>query len=205
VLRLRKGERASLVAQPSKDVGYVMPTADGRWVCTGAGTFSVDLVRQRSKTISLASTHPKFFFRLGDDGADICDTSTGDVVAESPALTEFGEDFEVLRRSRLGLDERILVIPQFNALVTVPPGDDRIAIHDLSLGVGQAGDLASGRAVAGQPFRTWTDRTGKYRVEARLVMVGQTQITIERRDGKKVTVPIERLSESDAEYVRELP
>ena len=56
---------------------------------------------------------------------------------------------------------------------------------------------------AKQPrFRTWTDASGDYRTEAALAGVENGQVRLERADGSIVTVPMERLSDSDQQYVK---
>lgn len=50
--------------------------------------------------------------------------------------------------------------------------------------------------------RTWTDNTGKFSVEAELVEVKDGQAVLKRSDGKTVSVPVNRLSKADQEYVQ---
>jgi len=54
-------------------------------------------------------------------------------------------------------------------------------------------------------FRTWTDTTGSFRVEAQLVDRGQGTVTLEKRGGETIDVPLERLSEADRSYLAEDP
>jgi hypothetical protein len=55
-----------------------------------------------------------------------------------------------------------------------------------------------------QRYRTWTDRSGRFAVEARIVGVIGPRLKIERKDSRKVlTVDRDRLSEEDQEYVRQ--
>ncbi len=51
--------------------------------------------------------------------------------------------------------------------------------------------------------RTWTDSTGKYKVEASLVELKDGQVTLKKPDGQVVAIPLERLSEADQQFVRE--
>ena len=53
-------------------------------------------------------------------------------------------------------------------------------------------------------FRTWTDSTGRFRVEASLVAVQEGQVHLKKRTGTVVHVPLRRLSQADREYVRSL-
>jgi hypothetical protein len=52
------------------------------------------------------------------------------------------------------------------------------------------------------PMRSWTDNTGKYRVRARLAVVGDDYVRLLKETGKYTTVPLKRLSNTDLAYVR---
>lgn len=45
--------------------------------------------------------------------------------------------------------------------------------------------------------RIWTDVTGKFHIEAELVVVDNTQVTLQEKNGKRTVVPLARLSEAD--------
>lgn len=51
--------------------------------------------------------------------------------------------------------------------------------------------------------RTWTDRSGKYTVEAELAEVRGQEAVLELAGGKTVSVPLAKLSDDDGRYVRE--
>ncbi len=58
---------------------------------------------------------------------------------------------------------------------------------------------------AGQPdveFRTWTDITGQYRVEAVLLRFVDGKAYLKKRDGRVVTLPPGQLSPTDRSYIR---
>lgn len=46
-------------------------------------------------------------------------------------------------------------------------------------------------------FRTWTDQTGKFSVEATLVQVKEGNVELRLRDGKSIHVPMNKLSDDD--------
>jgi hypothetical protein len=50
-------------------------------------------------------------------------------------------------------------------------------------------------------MREWVDKSGKFRIEAELVKVTDKEVELRKADGKIVTVPIEKLSDSDRKYV----
>ncbi len=52
--------------------------------------------------------------------------------------------------------------------------------------------------------RTWTDKTGKFSVEAELVEVKDGQARLKKADGKVVSVPVDRLSAADRQYLTTL-
>ena len=51
-------------------------------------------------------------------------------------------------------------------------------------------------------YRTWTDTSGKYRVEASLVSQSETQVTLLNRDGKEISVAKEKLCADDLAYLK---
>lgn len=60
-------------------------------------------------------------------------------------------------------------------------------------------------APAEPQLRTWTDSTGKHKIEAKLLESAGGQVKLQRADGKLVTLPHEKLSTADQEYLRGLP
>jgi len=82
-----------------------------------------------------------------------------------------------------------------------------ISSSGRSIGGTSAGDsVADGAAesfgdMSAAALRTWTDRTGEHRVEARLVEVVDGKVTLLRADGKRVFLPVKRLSAFDQQYI----
>lgn len=52
-------------------------------------------------------------------------------------------------------------------------------------------------------FREWTDKSGKFSIEARLKEFRDNQVWLVFRDGKEVGLPMLKLSDDDQKYVRE--
>jgi thiol-disulfide isomerase/thioredoxin len=50
--------------------------------------------------------------------------------------------------------------------------------------------------------RTWTDKTGKFKVSGELIEVQDGKALLRRADGKEIKVPLERLSDADQEFVK---
>lgn len=53
-------------------------------------------------------------------------------------------------------------------------------------------------------LRTWTDATGKFKVEAALVRVEDGSAVLKKTDGKELRVPIDRLSDGDQRFLESL-
>lgn len=64
------------------------------------------------------------------------------------------------------------------------------------------GDAAGGDRGALSAPRTWTDSTGRFKVEARLVKFEGGQVTLEKADGRTITLPLGRLSDADRALLR---
>lgn len=68
--------------------------------------------------------------------------------------------------------------------------------------------VAANTSIAAQPnrskaYRTWTDSTGKHSTEAAFVSLEEGKVHLRKRDGKKIVVPIVRLSEADQRTAKE--
>ena len=51
-------------------------------------------------------------------------------------------------------------------------------------------------------WRTWTDSTGTFSVEAQFLGMSEGKVQLRRKDGREVLVPLERLSQSDQQEVQ---
>ena len=51
--------------------------------------------------------------------------------------------------------------------------------------------------------RTWTNSTGKFKIEGEFVKLADGTVDIRRDDGKLIRIPLDKLSEEDQKYVRE--
>lgn len=56
---------------------------------------------------------------------------------------------------------------------------------------------------ASTPTRKWSDRTGKFSIDARYAGTDGPKVVLVKTDGKKIAVPLERLSDQDRAYVKE--
>jgi S1-C subfamily serine protease len=55
--------------------------------------------------------------------------------------------------------------------------------------------------LANSEFRTWTDTTGKFSIDAKLVEISGSEVVLEGRDGKRKPVPIGKLSKEDLRFL----
>lgn len=51
-------------------------------------------------------------------------------------------------------------------------------------------------------MRTWTDKTGTFKVEAALIGVSQGKVQLHKINGTKIAVPLEKLSAEDVEFLK---
>src|SRR6476620_3756524 len=59
-------------------------------------------------------------------------------------------------------------------------------------------------AVADGELRTWTDATGKFKVEARFVSQEKDKVTLKDKDGKLFEIEAKKLSAEDQKHLVEL-
>lgn len=85
-----------------------------------------------------------------------------------------------------------------------PPSSDGL-IHRTQLIIRRS-DLKKLRIKATrEEKRTWTDLTGKHKVEAKLLSRTSSQVTLIKDDGKEVTLSIDKLSQVDQKWLKENP
>lgn len=51
------------------------------------------------------------------------------------------------------------------------------------------------------PMRVWTDRTGRFRISAKLLSAEAGRVTLQRDDGGSITIPLDQLSQRDRAFV----
>ena len=101
-----------------------------------------------------------------------------------------------------------IVQPETDDVSSVPQSGATDSTSDPSSSSVQAdtapnSDTAGTTAGQQRPFRTWTDTTGKFRVSARLIGIRGEIAVVEKEDGKRVEVPVAKLSQADQEYLAE--
>ena len=119
----------------------------------------------------------------------------------------------VARRNQLFARHRVLVLAALfpvGFLTAAERSDERRhAEPDRTLPVAPQ-ETESASALDGQDFpkleqsrfRTWTDASGEYRTEAAFLGFENGEVRLEKRDGARITIPIDRLAEADQEFVK---
>jgi hypothetical protein len=64
-------------------------------------------------------------------------------------------------------------------------------------------ETSAGSTAATGEFRLWTDATGKFRIEAELVSVVDGKVMLKKKEGNVITVPLDKLSAEDQEFLKE--
>ncbi len=54
------------------------------------------------------------------------------------------------------------------------------------------------------PLRKWADKTGRFSIEARYLSTTGNKVALLKADGKRIEVPIDKLSDEDSRYLKEL-
>ena len=136
----------------------------------------------------------------------------GREVARLPEMPEMEGQVPSDDKKGLTLDQRYICLPQAKLLITIPPSNDKLVFHTLEIEPAPvdavdprdengAGGVATASASASEP-RTWNDKSGKFSITATFQSFEGGQVKLKKEDGTVVTVPLEKLSEADAEYVR---
>ena len=63
--------------------------------------------------------------------------------------------------------------------------------------------VASAAVGADAPLRQWSDRTGQFSVQARLVEQDRDSVTLVTADEQRIEVPLEKLCDADRAYLTE--
>ena len=69
---------------------------------------------------------------------------------------------------------------------------------------GPAGERKAAPAAPDAPVRKWSDKTGKFSVDARYQGTNGDKVVLAKADGKRIEVPIAKLSDEDGRYLQEL-
>jgi hypothetical protein len=64
---------------------------------------------------------------------------------------------------------------------------------------------AAAQSNVSDDYRIWTDSTGQHKVNAKLVDQSEKEVTLEKTDGSKVTLALDKLSVSYRQFLRSIP
>ena len=53
--------------------------------------------------------------------------------------------------------------------------------------------------------RTWSDKTGKFKIEADFIELKDGKVALKKADGKRVEIPVDKLSEEDKKVAASCP
>ncbi|MEI8211339.1 MAG: SHD1 domain-containing protein [Planctomycetota bacterium] len=87
--------------------------------------------------------------------------------------------------------------------VPIPFPANQVVVITVPKNSGTPGASGGKRTADGsnEPYRLWSDRTGKFKIEAILIEQTATEVSLKKKDGNIVKVPIEKLSSTDQEYI----
>lgn len=105
--------------------------------------------------------------------------------------------YQVKYRTKNGVEKS----PTFPANRVLPPGA-KLNKPDKEKDAEETEDAPAGRATGA--LRSWSDKSGKFSIKARFVEIDGDEVTLEKEDGKKVSIPLEKLKEADRKLAREL-
>ncbi len=97
-------------------------------------------------------------------------------------------------------DERKVRVPAGVTRLTDVTGKEIKPTNGFIL-LGETPVLMPSRTATVEAVRTWKDATGKFSVKARFASYGNGVVTLEREDGKRIKVPLAKLSSADKEWI----
>jgi len=132
---------------------------------------------------------------MGDDGSVIANGWISSVAL----IGQFQQDFKERIQKQIGLAERLT--QQYKQELGKEFGLTEKQLKEISVeGLEKYWPFYPPPKLI-SPNRMWTDNAGKHRQEAKYVSNDHEAVTLRHRDGRKVKVPLERLSESDRRWV----
>ncbi len=81
------------------------------------------------------------------------------------------------------------------------PAEEKDPLEDFFSDAGQPAALSVPGGLDSNSHRQWTDNTGNYHCQARLVSVTRHEIVLSKSDGQLKTVSLRRLSDEDLKFV----
>jgi hypothetical protein len=80
-----------------------------------------------------------------------------------------------------------------------------LAADETKTGTGKSQPRATGgKGPAGPELRTWSDKSGKFKLTAKFLELKDGKVRLEQENGKTVGIPIEKLADADRKLAEEL-
>jgi SLA1 Homology Domain 1 (SHD1) protein len=129
------------------------------------------------------------------------DGSLKEIVAQAEAVDKALALVSTKNGKKTAAEALAKVAARFPDSDAAKVAQEKIAELESTAADGQTGAFAP--PVGSDKYRTWTDVTGSYKIEAELVEATDAAVTLKRKeDGRIVKVPIEKLSPEDQEFLK---
>ncbi len=215
IVQLTAPNRVSIHVDTQQQLQDARLFADGKRIAFLKGLISAELTEPYKADYCIPSLEANcyigFTSRSGEHW-EVRDSTTHAVLATLPALgrTPFGYFFDPTHGARTRpeayISEKLFVLPSIGVYAAVPTTNDKIVIQRFQLDVQPTAPLqpisTAPAAPAAPKYRLWTDASGKFQIEATIVSSAAGQVQLLRKDGKQITIPLDRLSQMDQEYLR---
>ena len=158
-----------------------------------------------------------------------CDLDYFFTTSMPPTYVQLGEslDYQIVAKSKVGgLKYRLISGPdgmavtkngrveyrptkvtdtQVKAVVVVSDNSGAELYHTLAIDVSKtmAGEPRPARPNSSAELRRWTDKTGKFSINAAMLRKESDNVVLRKTDGSEVMIPINKLSEQDQKYVQQ--
>jgi hypothetical protein len=86
--------------------------------------------------------------------------------------------------------------PEKNIEQPIPTVTGTKTTYDLS-------NMINRKTIVTREFRTWQTQDGKFSTVAQFVSIQDNKVTLKKQDSKEITVPIEKLSDTDRTYIEQ--
>jgi hypothetical protein len=146
-------------------------------------------------------TLPELKKELGNAERDLRkDGSLKEIVAQAEAVDKALALVSTKSGKKAAAEALAKVAARFPDTKAAEAAQARIAELE---GESTGGQTAAAPASASEKYRTWTDVTGTYKIEAELIEATAAEVTLKRKeDGRVVKVPTEKLSPEDQEFLK---
>ena len=136
------------------------------------------------------------------DDVDFMDAAPDDANADEPDKANAEEPADEMPAKDATEDEDDAALAPEESVDEDAPADPKSSEVDRRETDASLAQSVADRPAAADGMRLWTDNTGKHQVRARLVMVLDGKVRLEKETGRFTTVPFERLSMGDLAFVR---